>query len=76
MTLEQLALLVKLLRGDINSLAVKSAILVLVDGLSQADAARQLSTDTKVVKTNTVNNGVKRYSKAHEEIKKAYAIDN
>jgi len=76
MTLEQLSLLVKFLRGDMSSLAVKSAKLVLVDGLSQADAARQLSTATKVVKTNTVNNGVKRYREAHKEIKKAYFIDN
>jgi transposase len=70
MTLEQLELIVKFLRGDINSLAVKSAKLVLVDGLSQADAARQLG-----AKTNTVNNGVKRYSDAHQEIKKVYFID-
>jgi transposase len=71
MTLEQLELLVKILRGDINSLAVKSAKLVLVDGLSQTEAATKLAT-----KTNTVNNGVKRYSEAHEAIKKVYFIDN
>lgn len=71
MTLEQLTLIVKFLRGDINSLAVQSAKLVLVDGLSQTEAARQLKT-----KTNTVNNGVKRYSEAHQEIKKVYFIDN
>jgi transposase len=71
MTLEQLTLLVKFLRGDMNGLAVKAAKLVLIDGLSQADAARQLGT-----RTNTVNNGVKRYSKANEEIKKVYGINN
>ena len=71
MTLEQLELLVKFLRGDMNSLAVKSAKLVLVDGLSQADTARLLGT-----KANTVNNGVQRYSKANEEVKKVYFIDN
>ena len=75
MTLEQLTLLVKFLRGDINSLSVQSAKLVLVDGLSQADAARKLSTDTKTVKTNTVNNGVKRYREAHEEIKRATRLN-
>jgi transposase len=71
MKLEQLTLLVKFMRGDINSLAVQSAKLVLVDGLSQTEAAKALGT-----KTNTVNNGVKRYSEANEEIKKVYFIDN
>ena len=71
MTLEQLETLVKLMRGDMNSLAVQSAKLVLVDGLSQTEVATKLGT-----KTNTVNNGVKRYSEAHQEIKKVYFIDN
>ncbi len=71
MTLEQLKTLVKLMRGDMNSLAVQSAKLVLVDGLSQTEVATKLGT-----KTNTVNNGVKRYSEAHQEIKKVYFIDN
>ncbi|MDI4654574.1 MULTISPECIES: hypothetical protein [Pseudoalteromonas] len=71
MTLEQLETLVKLMRGDMNSLAVQSAKLVLVDGLSQAEAATKLGT-----KPNTVNNGVKRYSEANQEIKKVYFIDN
>jgi len=70
MTLEQLKTLVKLMRGDINSLAAKAAKLVLVDGLSQTDAAKELGT-----RTNTVNNGIKRYSEANEEIKKVYFID-
>ncbi len=71
MTLDQLETLVSLMRGDMNSIAVKSAKLVLVDGLSQTEAATQLGT-----KTNTVNNGVSRYSKANEKIKKAYVTNN
>ena len=69
MKLEQLKTLVTLMRGDMNSLAVQSAKLVLVDGLSQTEAATKLGTRTK-----TVNNGVKRYSEANEEIKKVYLI--
>lgn len=71
MTLEQLNTLVKLMRGDSNSLAVKAAKLVLVDGLSQTEAAKKLNT-----RTNTVNNGVKRYNEANQEIKKVYFINN
>lgn len=70
MTLEQLETLVKLMRGDMSSLAVQSAKLVLVDGLSQIEAATKLGT-----RTNTVNNGVSRYRAAHEEIKKVYFVN-
>lgn len=55
MTLIQLKVLVKLMRGDMNSLPAQSAKLVLVDGLSQVEASIKLKT-----KPNTVNNGVKR----------------
>lgn len=67
MTLIQLKTLVKLMRGDMNSLSAQSAKLVLVDGLSQVEASIKLKT-----KPNTVNNGVKRYKEANEEIRQAY----
>lgn len=70
MTLDQLETLAKLMRGDQKSLAFQSAKLVLVDGMSQVDAALELGT-----KTNTVNNGVSRYRNAHEEIKKVYFVN-
>lgn len=70
MTLEQLETLAKLMRGDKKSLAFQSAKLVLVDGMSQVDAAKQLGT-----RPNTVNNGVSRYRAAHEEIKKVYFVN-
>jgi transposase len=59
------------MRGKIDSVAVQSAKLVLVDGMSQTDAARKLNQ-----KTNTVNNGVMRYKNADEAIKKAYSIES
>jgi transposase len=70
MTLAQLTTLVKFLRGDSNSLAVKAAKLVLVDGLSQTQAATKLNT-----KLNTVNNGIKRYREANERIRRVYCSD-
>jgi transposase len=71
MKLDQLETLVRLMRGKMSSLSAQSAKLVLVDGMSQVDAAKQLGT-----KPNTVNNGIKRYKEADEEIKKAYLIRN
>jgi transposase len=69
MTLEQLNTLVKLMGGNVDSVAVKAAKLVLVEGVSQVDAAKLLG-----AKPNTINNGVQRYKKAHQEIQKVYPV--
>jgi transposase-like protein len=69
MTQNQLETRVRLMRGNMDSVAVQAARLVLVEGMSQADAARQLGE-----KPNTVNNGVKRYKSADKEIRIAYSI--
>lgn len=44
MTLIQLKVLIKLIRGNMSSLSAQSAKLVLVDGLSQAEASIKLKT--------------------------------
>lgn len=70
MTAEQLETLVKLMRGDMSSVAVRSAKLVLVDGLSQAEVAKKLG-----VRASAINNGVKRYKEANKEIRRVYFIN-
>jgi len=67
MTQEQLDLLGTVMRANKDSLSFLSAKLVLVEGSSQIDAAKVLGT-----KPNTVNNGVQRYKKVHEDFEKAY----
>lgn len=67
MTLDQLELIRKLIRGKDDSTAFVAAKAVLVEGANQAEIARQLG-----VTISTVNSGVMRYKKVDEEIKKLY----
>lgn len=63
----QYDVLIKLMRGDTKSPASRAARLVLVDGISQADAMRETGASR-----TTVHLTVKRYSEAYELIKSAF----
>lgn len=67
LTDDQFQALTKLMRGEPDSAANRAARMVLVEGLSQADAGR--ATD---VQRSTVSQAVKRYSDAHDLIVDAY----
>lgn len=67
MTGEQYDALVRLMRGDPGSAGNRAARRVLVDGLSQADAAREAG-----AKPAAVSNAVRRYMKADSLMRKAY----
>ncbi|NNB33906.1 hypothetical protein HBN88_07860 [Pseudomonas fragi] len=67
MTSGQYDVLIKLMRGDTKSPASRAARLVLVDGISQADAMRETGASR-----TTVHLTVKRYSEAYELIKSAF----
>lgn len=71
MTSNQFQVIVRLLRGDLDSPACKSARLVLVDSLTQAEARRVTKSSR-----STVSDAVKRYSDAHSLIQSAYALPN
>ncbi|MBO2558990.1 hypothetical protein [Shewanella algae] len=70
MTQEELDLIKRIIRGQSESLAYRAAQLVLVEGRSQTEAERYLNTSAQAVQ-----NGVTRYSKWNNEIKKAYKLD-
>lgn len=63
----QYDVLIKLMRGDTKSPASRAARLVLVDGISQADAMRETGASR-----TTVHLTVKRYTEAYELIKSAF----
>ena len=67
MTKNQLEALAKLMRANKNSVSYRSAELVLVKGLTQTDTVKILKS-TK----SAVQNGVTRYRKANNMIKKVY----
>lgn len=67
MTNEQYDLLLKLKRGDKDSPAAKAARLVLVEGVSQADAGRATGASR-----STVHLTVRRYEDAHQDILRIY----
>lgn len=68
MTGEQFDTLVKLMRGDPKSASNRAARLVLVEGMSQADAMRAAGADR-----TAVSNTVKRYAKADETMRQLYS---
>ena len=67
MTNDQYDALVKLMRGNAESPASRAARLVLVDGVSQADAMRETGASR-----TTVHLTVKRYTEAYELIQSAF----
>jgi len=67
MTNAQYDVLVKLMRGNTESPASRAARLVLVDGVSQADAMREAGASR-----TTVHLTVKRYTEAYKLIKLAF----
>lgn len=67
MTSEQFVVLVKLMRGQLDSAANKSARRVLVDGISQADAMRETGASR-----STVSLTVQRYLEAYNLIRAVY----
>lgn len=69
MTGDQFDALVKLMRGTPESPANRAGRLVLVDGLTQADAMRESG-----VTRATVNHAVKRYSDADSLIRSVYSV--
>ena len=71
MTLDELKLINKAIRGKPDSIAYQAAKLVLVDMLSQTEACKVLN-----AKTSAVQNGVTRYSSWDLAIRDAYKINN
>lgn len=69
MTGEQYDALVKLMRGTAESNANRAARLVLVDGLSQAEAMRKTGASR-----STVHLTVKRYTEAYELIREVFQL--
>lgn len=67
MTSEQFVVLVKLMRGQLDSAANKAARRVLVDGISQADAMRETGASR-----STVSLTVQRYLEAYNLIRAVY----
>ena len=67
MTNEQFEALVKLMRGDLETFGNQAARLVLVDGLSQADAMRK----TGASRAST-NNAVRRYKDSDALMRRVY----
>jgi transposase len=69
MTNDEFECVTRLKRGDLNSPANRAARLVLVDGLSQADAMRKTGATR-----STVCDAVRRYLDADVDIRDAYRI--
>lgn len=68
MTGEQFDTLVKLMRGDPTSASNRAARMVLVEGMTQANAMRAAGADR-----TAVSNTVKRYAKADETMRQLYS---
>ncbi|PSU31731.1 hypothetical protein [Photobacterium lutimaris] len=69
MTIDELELINKIIRGQRESIAYKAAKLVLVEGRSQTEATVILN-----AKKSAIQNGVTRYSNWDAEIKNAYKV--
>lgn len=72
LTGEQYDALVKLMRGDSNSPSNRAARRVLIDGLTQAEARRELGLE----KRSGVNNAVTRIEAADQLMRSVYQADH
>jgi len=70
MTHEQYDTLVRLMRGNPQTAASRAARLVLVEGVTQADAMRETGASR-----STISLTVRRFSDADAQIRKAYLPD-